>query len=406
MAISIRTASGGQTSGNALGGCIAIVGLPFAIAGVAIGLFLYLPVLTTWWNARSWVETPCRIETAKLKVNPGRQSSRSGGRKSPTYEVQASYRYEFDGQSYRSNRVSLGKGADNIGSFHQRAHEELEAYRRSREPFVCYVDPHRPEESILYRDLRWGLLLLYSVFPTVFPLVGGGMVIGGVLGQRQALASAALRKRHPGEPWRWRPEWKGDEVLPVKDHMALIFAAAAWIGLVQLPLAGALIASGEIERTPVAAFALLPSLLLLVPVAMAIGRLKTRRRLGDVSLLLNETPLRPGRALEGVLRFGASLSLRESLKLRMSCTKTTVHRSGGKNRTVTETLWENAETLGTGPARRDSRGTVLPLRLDLPGDLPGTSPDPSPSETRTWSLEIASASGGKPVRIALPVFKT
>ena len=72
--------------------------------------------------------------------------------------------YSFDGHSYAGDRVALQSGSDNIGSYHQRVYAELTRYQQSAKPFRCYVNPTAPAESILYRELRWGLVGLHLAF--------------------------------------------------------------------------------------------------------------------------------------------------------------------------------------------------------------------------------------------------
>ena len=44
-----------------------LFGLPFILAGLAIGAFTYFPAISSWWSARGWEEVPCWIEAAELK---------------------------------------------------------------------------------------------------------------------------------------------------------------------------------------------------------------------------------------------------------------------------------------------------------------------------------------------------
>jgi hypothetical protein len=55
------------------GGCAVLFGLPFIVAGLAVGWFLYFPVISTWWSARGWEEVPCWIENAEMKASPRQQ---------------------------------------------------------------------------------------------------------------------------------------------------------------------------------------------------------------------------------------------------------------------------------------------------------------------------------------------
>lgn len=196
------------------GGCLLLFGMVFVLAGLAVGYFAYFPAVLGWWEARSWQEVPCWIEQV------GMRESHDSDDGSTTYAVEARYRYVFAGRTYHGDRVSLVGGSDNLGDFHQRVHDELRGYEGKEKPFRCLVNPQKPEESLLYAELRWGLLLLLALFPLLFPLVGGLVGIGGMVSARKAARVAELRARHPEEPWKWKGEWAGEGIRPAADGVA------------------------------------------------------------------------------------------------------------------------------------------------------------------------------------------
>jgi hypothetical protein len=87
-------------------------------------------------------------------------------------ETQADYEYEYDGQHYRGSRVGLHSGGDNVDGFQESVYRELSGHFKSGEPFPCFVNPQQPTQSILYRELRWELILFYTVPVVVFGGVG------------------------------------------------------------------------------------------------------------------------------------------------------------------------------------------------------------------------------------------
>lgn len=381
------------------GGCAVLFGLPFLLIGLGIGWFLYFAAITTWWTARGWEEVPCWIENADMK------SSRSNkGRR--TYHVEAQYRYQFRGQTYHSEEVDLTSGSDNVGDFQERIYAQLRAYEGKPRPFRCFVNPTKPEQAVLFRELRWGLLLLMSIFPMVFPLVGSLVTIGGVLESRRLASEKKLALKHPDEPWRWKQEWSGDAIQASKNGLPFLLATAAWIGVVQLPLALAIVANGELSRAPLAALALLPSLLALIPLYFAYQRIKTRTALGKPSLWLKQTPIRPGHTLEGELRLSRVLSPRETFQARILCQRKITHRSGEGSSTIAETLWQHAETLSAGEARREITGVALPLGVEIPRGLPCAVIGDEGYMEHVWNLELTPGNGGKPAVLPLPVFAT
>ncbi len=384
------------------GGCAVLFGLPFILAGLAVGAFLYFPAISSWWSSRSWVEVPCWIETAELKASRGSK----GG---TTYRAEASYRYEFERHSYHGDEVSFFSGSDNMGDFQERAFQQLQSVKSKKRPFRCFVNPFKPEQAVLFRELRWGLLLLMSIFPTLFPLAGLLVSIGGWLQSRKTGLSQKLAAQHPSEPWRWRSEWEGDTIHATKDGLPFILGVAGWILVVQLPLALAVILGGEIAKSGLAMLALLPAMLALIPLFFAWKRVKSRLAFGHPSLQLKQFPARTGSALAGDLRFDRVLSPASTISVRVLCQRHITRRSGDSRTTAKETIWEHTETLSAAEARRDISGVRLPLHIEIPRGLPSSVVDEASivtteGEQHVWTLEVSSSQGGKPAVLPLPMF--
>ncbi|MGV3660361.1 MAG: DUF3592 domain-containing protein [Prosthecobacter sp.] len=384
------------------GGCMVLFGMPFILAGLAIGWFLYLPAIHSWWSARGWEQVPCWIEKADM------ESSRS--KNSTTYNTKARFRYVFDGRTFHSEEVSLlGGGSDNVGTFQQEAFAQIRPYQGLEKPFRCFVNPERPQQAVLFRDLRWGLLLMMSLFPMVFPLAGSLVAVLGGKQAREARHAQQLVAKHPGEPWRWRREWEGETVRASQTGVLFVLVIAGWILLVQAPLALAIIASGELAASPLAFLGLLPAALALIPLALLWRRLKMRGRLGSLSLWLKQTPVSPGRALEGELRFDRMLSPLTTVNVRVLCQRQITRRSGDSTTTSKETLWEHSEGFSAAEARRDIGGMALPLRIDIPPGLPCSMVEDAAfilgdDEQHVWSMEVSTETGGRAVILPLPVF--
>ncbi len=382
-----------------------LFGLLFILAGLAVGAFVYFPAIFSWWSARSWEEVPCWIETAELKTS----HSTKGG---TSYRVEASYRYEFDRHWHQSREVSfLGSGSDNMGSFQRDAYQQLKPLAGKDQPFRCYVNPFKPEQVVLFRDLRWGLLLLMSIFLTVFPLVGFLVSVGGWRQSRKAALNQKLAAQHPGEPWRWRSEWAGDTIEAAKDSLPSFLGVAGWILAVQLPLVLAVVLSGELTKSALALFALLPSFLAMIPLLFAWKRVKSRLAFGHPTLRLKRFPAEPGSILEGDLRFDRVLSPMSTVYVRVLCQRHITRISGNARTTAKETIWERAETLPAAVARRDISGVSLPLHLEIPRGLPCSTVDECSTittigERHVWTMEISSSQGGTSAVLPLPVFSS
>ena len=379
-----------------------LFGMPFLIAGLAIGWFLYFPAVHSWWSARGWEKVPCWIEQADMASIASKDST--------TYHTSARFRYEYGGRTYHGDKVSLfGGGSDNVGTFQQDAFAQLRPYQGQEKPFRCFVNPEDPQQAVLFLDLRWGMLLLMSLFPMIFPMAGTLVAAAGGRQAREARMERQLAARHPGEPWRWRREWEGDTIRSPRSGILFLFVIAAWILAVQAPLALAIIVSGELTASSLAFLGLLPAALSLIPLAIAWRRLQTRGALGSPSLWLKQTALSPGRPLEGELRFDRMLSPLTTLQVRLICRRHITRYTGKGSSTSKETIWEHSEALSAAEARRDIGGMALPLRIDIPQGLPCTVVENAETtrwhpEQHVWTLEIRPGQSGRAIVLPLPVF--
>ncbi|HDP34341.1 MAG TPA: DUF3592 domain-containing protein, partial [Candidatus Hydrogenedentes bacterium] len=209
-------------------GCMLLFVLPFAAVGVgAVGLIAW--TLMTWMSMQSWKETPAHIEKAELVVNRSSDSA--------TYNVKAQYAYEWNGKTFRGDRVSIHTSNDNIGSFHQRTYEELETHRSRNEPFRCYVNPKDPSQAVLYRDMRIELLAFMMLFALTFGAAGFGLMGGALYAGRLHRETAALRRQYPDAPWRWKKPWNDGVVHSGKKGkmMGIIVFAFFW-NVISMPV--------------------------------------------------------------------------------------------------------------------------------------------------------------------------
>jgi hypothetical protein len=135
----------------------------------AMMLFGLVPIalaVNLAWSADHWVETPIEVIAAEV-----RQSE--AGNRMPVRETQAVYRYRFGRFTYLGNRIGVHLPvADNIGGWQQRWAEVLAAGKNpDGRPLTAWVDPDHPEQAVLDRSLRWGLLIFYAIFvvPPIWP---------------------------------------------------------------------------------------------------------------------------------------------------------------------------------------------------------------------------------------------
>jgi hypothetical protein len=143
------------------------LGLMIAAAGAFFCWFL-------WKNHQiarlmdAWIETPCEILVSEID---DRALTQHGATK---YTLTLLYRYEWNGDFYRSGRVRRHPIASTGREKVERWAERFPAGTRS----TCRVNPRNPAESQLVPDSK---AALYSIwFPGLFVVGGLGIAIGGL----------------------------------------------------------------------------------------------------------------------------------------------------------------------------------------------------------------------------------
>jgi hypothetical protein len=379
-------------------GCLILFALPFAAIGVGAGAWMGWTVIARL-KMQGWEEVPAKIVRADLKVNKGKKNS--------TYEVSAEYVYEYGGKQYTGTRVSL-YGSDNIGSFHQDVYRQLSEYRKSGRPFRCYVDPLRPAEAILFRDLRWELIGFQSIFALLFGGVGFGLLAGCLLGYRNARIKAALAAAHPDEPWLQKQDWAEGKVIS-SNRMAMMFslAFAAFWNVISAPLL--FILPGEVigKGNWLALIGMLFPIVGLGLIAWAIYSVLRWRKFGQSVFQMASVPGVIGGQLAGVVRTSAKVLPEDGFQIALSCINK-VTTGSGKNRSTSEhILWQDDQVVGRDLLQNDPDHTAIPVLFAIPYECRPTDETLSDNQT-IWRLAAKAKVPGVDYSTAfdVPVFKT
>ena len=133
-----------------------LFGLLFAAGGVFIASETIMPTFQDWRVMQSW------------KPHKAILLSVSGGDTS----TEATYRYELNGKAYQGNRVHVAAYKDNIGDYQGEMYEHLNHLYRNKREVQIFLDPRDPWQSVIDRNMRWGLFALASGFCGIFFLIG------------------------------------------------------------------------------------------------------------------------------------------------------------------------------------------------------------------------------------------
>jgi hypothetical protein len=387
-----------------------LFGLPFLAAGLFLS-WLYFAGFANWWQARTWEEVPCWIESAELKTSRGDDSN--------TYQATASYRYRYAGKMWQSDKVSLESGSDNIGKFQQSAHRELSRHvlkapttpemdpAAAPPTFRCYVNPANPSEAVLYRTLRWEMQAFKAVFALTFPAVGAGLVFGGLIGAGISRKEKSLKSSHPDEPWRWKRDWASDTIPERASYWApVVHLYTLWSGLIVTPLIVATWLSGAFRENPTSLWVLVFAGLWCIPAVMSFRRLRQRQMIGKARFEASRIPIQPGSTLDGAIVLDRPLPLRAIADISLTCERSVLSSSSNSENSVsTELVWSRSTQIPSLDLTRDVSGFRIPLSFPIPGDAPLSGGEPGPGESHSWKLELKVP--GTPIQAAfdLPVFQ-
>jgi hypothetical protein len=163
-----------------------LFGLAFAGGGYFFLAESALPMWQNWQRMQDWRPANAHLLSIYSADN----------------ETRADYRYDYAGASYQGHQVGVSAINDNIGSYHREMQAYLRRIQRDADLLPIWVNPANPAESVIDRDMRWGLFALASGFCSVFMLIGLGVVYASL---RSAGKTA---KRLRPSYWEMRKAWQ------------------------------------------------------------------------------------------------------------------------------------------------------------------------------------------------------
>ena len=88
-----------------------------------------------------------------------------------------SYRYTIGGKTYEGSRLGtlrLGGISSDVDDFDDRVTGVMAESRVQKKPVTVFVNPDDPSESIVDREIRWGVMLFLAPFALAFGAIGLG----------------------------------------------------------------------------------------------------------------------------------------------------------------------------------------------------------------------------------------
>ncbi|MEW6252856.1 MAG: DUF3592 domain-containing protein, partial [Planctomycetota bacterium] len=362
-----------------VGGSIAallVFGAPFLGAGVGLAWWS-TTVFREWRAAQTWEPVEARIRSVELATRRRRHRNEASG-------VSATYDYAFAGRQFSGSRLTLVEGG-NDQSYRQR-YAKLEQLRAIGTPTRCYVDPRRPEQSVLDRASGPGPSIVLLIVSLGFGSIGFVVALTAVRWIRLAHRVKLLRAANPAEPWRWRPDWVAGVVRCrewTSPNLLLGWAFVLLVAILGLAICATCSPVGIMCGGALALIGVSLTLLLVCG---------TRYRRSEFRLA--EVPARVGARLAGELVITGVRRIPERVELALKCNRIWCGRRGPD-----ETIWGTSQ-VARPRTELDVRIGSVPVDIPIPAQCPGTRDQDDAIE---WELAVKDPDRRLGLRLNFPV---
>jgi len=348
--------------------------LPFFGVGVWM-LFAISSDVFDAWQMRDWVSAEAQLSKAGYETHSGDGSD--------TYEAFAVYSYRFDGQIYSNDRIGLTDGADNIGDYQTDTGRWLSSSQSRGESINIYVNPSDPQDSVIVRDLRWGMIGFRAIFVFIFGGVGLGLIILVLRApkDKEVMASAFVK-----QPWLLNADWQTRTIRSSsKLSMYFTWGFAAFWNLISAPLP--FIMHREIieKENYVALIAVLFPLIGIGLIVWAIRRTLEWKRFGAAPVALDPFPGAIGGNVGGMIDIRQPFASSAAFRLTLTSIYSYMSGSGDSRSRSESAKWQDSQVAH---AQSGPTGTRLMFRFNVPKDLQESDAAREGSEYFLWRLNV------------------
>lgn len=374
-----------------------IIATLFALPFFGVGVWMLWSLSATFYDAyqmRSWVPVEAEVLSAGYRTNSGSDND--------TYQAYVEYRYSYGGAYLIGDRVGIGSGSDNIGSYQQTTGSRLSRARANGTPVTVYVDPEDPSRSIVDRNVRWGMIGFQSIFLFVFGGVGLFLLIAVWRAPQEKDGSLP---QYQSSPWLLNDKWQTATILS-SSKMAMwgAWAFAAFWNLISIALPFLVYEEVTKKHNYIALVGLLFPLVGIGLLVWAIRRTLEWRRFGAAPVTLDPFPGSIGGHVGGTIDL--KLPFDPSIPFQVTLTSIRSYLSGsGKDRSRKEKArWQDALVAQAEPG---GKGTRLTFRFDVPEGLDESDTDTDDSY-HLWRLNLKAKLPGTDLDrdYELPVYAT
>lgn len=349
----------------------------FALPFFAVGVWMLWSVSSSFydaWRMQDWVQVEAQLIRGGYTSNSGSESD--------THEAYAEYAYTLGGERYVGDRVSLSDGGDNIGDYQIDMGHRLQRIIANGKTIAIYVDPDAPHDSIIDRDLRWGLMGFKAIFLFVFGGVGLGLLI---FAWRTPPEKDASLPEYRDSPWLLNDAWQTPTIRSSsKTAMWGAWAFAAFWNLISAALPFLIYEEVMQKGNHLALVGLLFPLVGIGLLVWAIRRTLEWRRFGPAPVTLDPFPGSIGGHVGGTIDL--NLPFDPAARFRLTLNNLHSYISGsGKNRSrKEEAVWQDSMPAH---AEHGANGTRLIFRFEVPEGLNASDTDHDDSYHQ-WRLNL------------------
>ena len=350
----------------------------FALPFFGVGVWMLITTsgnILDSWQMRSWESTQAQLVEAGYETHVGDDSS--------TYEAYAAYSYRYRGQDYLNDRVAISAGADNIGDYQTDIGRELSGALGRGERIIVYVNPDDPQDSIIDREVRWGMIGFKSIFVFTFGGVGLGLII---MVLRSPKSKDTTDPAYSEQPWLLNDKWQTPTIRSgSKSSMYFTWGFAAFWNLVSAPLPFVMYRE-IIERENYAAlFALLFPLVGIGLIVWAVRRTLEWRRFGAAPVVLDPFPGAIGGNVGGVIDVNFRYDSGSAFRLTLTSIYSYMSGSGDSRSRKETAKWQDSQVAH---AESGKIGTRLTFRFDVPADLTESDAEQEGRDYHLWRMNV------------------
>jgi len=389
--MSIRKA--GASSRKSAGVGLMLLGLAFLCAGMAVLYVGVVSPLHDYMDSSGWVEVMAELDSAELVETRSDDGT--------TWKVVARYRYRYRHTWYVGTQVGLQDFADSEREYHETLLRRLRE-ENHKQRLTARVNPHRPDEALLVREIRTSTMVMMSLFGLVFGGAGVGIMVAGRLRWRNRQVSAGGNSA-------------SNDIVPCNQrNAALLWSFLAFVTFA-LSVPGTLAIPEEMARGNKAILVVLVFPLVGVWLLWTALRLwRDWLRFGPLPVRLSPAPGQLGGDVGGTVMIPLLWRGEAHLRARLQCVRNYTTGAGKNRRQNQQVLWQEKQVVALEAA---GRGTRVSFCFSPPAHLPVSETPSSDYHAwelslegdfrnypllRSWTLPVVTGSGRSSVRLDTP----